>query len=766
MSSVGDAGACGPGPTPGPNNGGSGPACGASNPRKFSEKIALHTQRQAEETAAFQEVMMDLTSTRIQAQKVRLARTQGPYYSGSLPNVNQIGRTASDLQGSFQSPLDSSRSTRHHGLVERVHRDRRFISPSRPYRRQIDSTHSSSVYLSPPPDPSWRRNWNSNFPTDKSQIFHQLPTTALNRTNSDSALHTSVMNSTAGDPFRSGHTLTPQNRRGMFSYPVPPIEENSPDDKRLLKPWDSRKFPLLSSRPKSCEVPGITVFPSPDQQGGAPHGSTVLNTGGSLPDLTSLHFPSPLPTPLDPDEPGYPPLSGGNSTGNLTSTLIQLGINTSSTFHSPGLLPSHQGTLSNPSLQSSLSNPNIQSSLSSHSFPNSLSSASLHSSLSNPSIQSSLSSSPSLRSSLSNQSLHSSLSSQSLQSASSNACYSSSGSFSVQPQVSMSPRRRAQLSPVSLTPDTRRHHPKQFSPTISSTLTSITQGVALDTSQLQVDQRLSQYSFSQPQQIQKGLAPAQTGSHTHMPQPSSQTAQLHLQNMQNFQMQLKWPSQNQNLMSYGPADAEQNKQPQDMQVQTGGPTEQQSAQTQPDTQNQSLPPHQQISPSFSSELDFYNDALFLNSLLNDPYLNLQLTGRHNQNQQMSLDSQVEGLNDDGGSDNTVKGHSGSYHCQQGTLELLDSTDQQLLTQNQCSSYSDGRHTVPNVILTGDSSSGLSKEITNALSGVPGFEIDRFSSDDPLRMDPLVLEGLSMLTDGDLMLADPAVEDSFRSDHLK
>ncbi|KAI7812321.1 putative CREB-regulated transcription coactivator 2-like, partial [Triplophysa rosa] len=149
-SSAGAAGVCGPGPTPGPNH-------GASNPRKFSEKIALHTQRQAEDTAAFQEVMMDLTSTRIQAQKVRLSRTQGPYYGGSLPNVNQIGRNMSELQGSFQSPLDSCRSTRHHGLVERVHRDKHFVSPSRPYRRQMDSSHSASMYLSPPPDSSWRR---------------------------------------------------------------------------------------------------------------------------------------------------------------------------------------------------------------------------------------------------------------------------------------------------------------------------------------------------------------------------------------------------------------------------------------------------------------------------------------------------------------------------------------------------------------------------------------------------------------------------------
>ncbi|KAF4102664.1 CREB-regulated transcription coactivator 2 isoform X2 [Onychostoma macrolepis] len=699
MSSAGAA--CGPGP----NHGGSVPAPGASNPRKFSEKIALHTQRQAEETAAFQEVMMDLTSTRIQAQKVRLARTQGPYYGGSLPNVNQIGRSASDLQGSFPSPLDSNRSTRHHGLVERVHRDRRFISPSRPYRRQMDSSHSNSVYLSPPPDPSWRRNWNSNFATDKSQIFQQLPTTALNRTNSDSALHTSVMNPPAGDPFSTG-----LRRPAVFSYPVPPIEENSPDDGRRLKPWDSSKLSLLSSRPKSCEVPGITVFPSPDQQGGASHGPMVLNTGGSLPDLSSLHFPSPLPTPLDPDEPGYLALSGGGSTGNLTCTLTQLGIHSPSAFHSTGLLQSLQGTSSNPSLQSSLSNPNIQSSLSAHSFHNSLSSASLHSSLSNPSLQSSLSSSPSLRSSLSSQSLQSSLSNSSL-----------SGSFSaLQSQTGSSPRRRAQLTPVILPADTRRHHPKQFSPT-SSTLSSITQGVALDTSRLQVDQRLSPYSFGQQQQqqqVQKGLG-------------------LHLHNMQNlqktFQMQPhKRPSsgqnQNPNPVSYRSADASQ------------------PEQTRSEQQNQ-------ISPALSGDLDLYNDTMFLNSLLDDPYLGLQIR----QNQQLSLDSQLEAVNHGGGSAAVLKAQSDSYHSQ---LELLDSSEQQMFNQNQNQSYTDGRHAVPNIILTGDSS-GLSKEITSALSCVPGFEMDPFSSDDPL-----ALEGLGMLTDGDLMLADPAVEDSFRSDHLK
>ncbi len=43
----------------------------SNNPRKFSEKIALHNQKQAEETAAFEEVMKDLNITR--AARVRLA---------------------------------------------------------------------------------------------------------------------------------------------------------------------------------------------------------------------------------------------------------------------------------------------------------------------------------------------------------------------------------------------------------------------------------------------------------------------------------------------------------------------------------------------------------------------------------------------------------------------------------------------------------------------------------------------------------------------
>lgn len=75
-----------------------------------------------------------------------------------------------------------------------------------------------------------------------------------------------------------------------------------------------------------------SIFPSPDQSMSLPQyqscqdsgfgpglGSSlnsVLNTGGSLPDLTSLHFPSPLSMPLDSEE---------NYSNNLPHAMMHLG---------------------------------------------------------------------------------------------------------------------------------------------------------------------------------------------------------------------------------------------------------------------------------------------------------------------------------------------------------------------------------------------------------------------------------------------------------
>ncbi|CAH2293370.1 CREB-regulated transcription coactivator 1 isoform X2 [Pelobates cultripes] len=288
----------------------------SNNPRKFSEKIALHNQKQAEETAAFEEVMKDLSITRaarLQLQKtqyLQLGQSRGQYYGGSLPNVNQIGNSAIDLpfQTPFQSSgLDTSRTTRHHGLVDRVYRDRnRLGSPHRrplsvdKHGRQVDSCPYGSVYLSPPPDTSWRR------------------------TNSDSALHQSTMNPSQQEAFSGSSQDVHQKRVLLLS--VPGMEDNSSEaDKALNKQgWDTKK--TGSSRPKSCEVPGINIYPSTDQENTTSLIPAAHNTGGSLPDLTNIHFPPPLSIPLDPDESSFPTLSNSNSTGNLASNLTHLGI--------------------------------------------------------------------------------------------------------------------------------------------------------------------------------------------------------------------------------------------------------------------------------------------------------------------------------------------------------------------------------------------------------------------------------------------------------
>ncbi|XP_040597998.1 CREB-regulated transcription coactivator 1 isoform X3 [Mesocricetus auratus] len=306
----------------------------SNNPRKFSEKIALHNQKQAEETAAFEEVMKDLSLTRaarLQLQKsqyLQLGPSRGQYYGGSLPNVNQIGSGSMDF--SFQTPfqssgLDTSRTTRHHGLVDRVYRERgRLGSPHRrplsvdKHGRQADSCPYGTVYLSPPADTSWRR------------------------TNSDSALHQSTMTPTQAESLSGGSQDAHQKR--VLLLAVPGMEETrSETDKTLSKQsWDSKK---TGSRPKSCEVPGINIFPSAEQESTAALIPAPHNTGGSLPDLSNTHFPSPLPTPLDPEEPAFPALTSSGSTGSLA----HLGVSgTAQGMNTPGSSPQHRPAVISP----------------------------------------------------------------------------------------------------------------------------------------------------------------------------------------------------------------------------------------------------------------------------------------------------------------------------------------------------------------------------------------------------------------------------------
>ncbi|KAM9844380.1 CREB-regulated transcription coactivator 1 [Aulostomus maculatus] len=271
----------------------------SNNPRKFSEKIALHNQKQAEETAAFEEVMKDLSITRaarLQLQKtqyLQLGQNRGQYYGGSLPNVNQIGNSTIDVP--FQnSGMDMNKSTRHHGLVDRVYRDRnRITSPHRKplsidkHGRQISFCPYGSVYLSLPPDTSWRR------------------------TNSDSALHQSTLTPAQQASFAGGSQELQPKRVLLLTVPGSEAIKQEGEEDEQKQSWDCKKD---LSRSK---VPGIHIFPSPEQQLSSSLKPAAHNTGGSLPDLTNIQFPSPLPTPLDSDDAAAASFSSSNSAGTL-----------------------------------------------------------------------------------------------------------------------------------------------------------------------------------------------------------------------------------------------------------------------------------------------------------------------------------------------------------------------------------------------------------------------------------------------------------------
>ncbi|XP_031162905.1 CREB-regulated transcription coactivator 1b isoform X1 [Sander lucioperca] len=606
----------------------------SNNPRKFSEKIALHNQKQAEETAAFEEVMKDLNITRaarLQLQKtqyLQLGQNRGQYYGGSLPNVNQIGNGNIDLP--FQnSVLDTSRTTRHHGLVERVYRDRnRITSPHRrplsvdKHGRQIDSCPYSSVYLSPPPDTSWRR------------------------TNSDSALHQSTMNPKPQEVFAGGSQELQPKRVLLLTVPGTENSESNADKDAQEQLWDGEKDD--SSKPNTCDVPGINIFPSPDQELNPSVLPAAHNTGGSLPDLTNIQFPPPLSTPLDPEDTvAFPSLSSSNSTGSLTTNLTHLGISAAS-----------------------------------HGIPT-----------------------------------------------------------SSQPTMTVTAQRRQPpVVPLSLTSDLHlQQSPQQLSPTLSSPI-NISQVVP--TESMTLEQQLSQFPlFNQltaqaqaqllselqkqqqilPQGIQLITLPtlASPGTTASSPSPDSQsqtTASISIGSYRN---------------------------------QTGSPA----------TQSPTSPgSNQGFSPGGSPQ-----HIPLVGSIFGDSFYDQQLALR----QTNALSHQLEQFNM---IENPISSTSLFNQCS--TLNytqaaMMGLTGSSLQDSQQLGYSSHGN--IPNIILTvtGESPPSLSKELTNSLAGVGdvSFDADSQFPLDELKIDPLTLDGLHMLNDPDMVLADSATEDTFRMDRL-
>uniref|UniRef100_A0A4X2LMN8 CREB regulated transcription coactivator 2 n=1 Tax=Vombatus ursinus TaxID=29139 RepID=A0A4X2LMN8_VOMUR len=298
---------------------------------------------------------------------------------------------------------------------------------------------------------------------------------------------------------------------------------------------------------------------------------------------------------------------------------------------------------------------------------------------------------------------HPSLSAPALSSTSSSSSPALGAPLYPTPTPGASPRhRRVPLSPLSLPvggTDARRPQqqlPKQFSPTMSPTLSSITQGVPLDTSKLPVDQRLPPYPYSPPSLLLPAQPPV-TKPLQQQPPPSQSCP-------------VQSPSGQRHYgVPYPPASAGQQ-------------------------------PYAPPTGDFS-----------LGNL-----------------EQFSMESPSGSLTLDPPSFSEGPGFSGNDEPGGGGSGPQDSHALNRQNLTHCARHGP----VPNIILTGDSPPGFSKEIAAALAGVPGFEVAAaglglgLGLEDELRMEPLSLDGLNMLSDPYALLTDPAVEDSFRSDRLQ
>ncbi|XP_024890404.1 CREB-regulated transcription coactivator 1-like isoform X2 [Temnothorax curvispinosus] len=302
-----------------------------ANPRKFSEKIALLNQKEAQDSAAFEAIMKEVSNvtSRVASASssvgasptgsgvpetplsVKSAGASPPQSSGkhlhinlgnqfraggSLPNVNNnvnCGNDAKEHSSPHPGAIHSidlktalSNLEEHNAMYRGDNRSRSMgVGPmrsSRPMEKRHDTSPYSGVpYLSPPPPDTWRR------------------------TNSDSALHQS-----ANEACQSTSAMS--HRRGSDAYQH--AMTGSGSDNR-----DSHHG--FIERPRSsCEmprVPGINIYPSsqpPGQQ------IPIGNNTGSLPDLSNVHFPSPLHTPLDQeDHSSSTPFSNSPQTSSPTN---------------------------------------------------------------------------------------------------------------------------------------------------------------------------------------------------------------------------------------------------------------------------------------------------------------------------------------------------------------------------------------------------------------------------------------------------------------
>ncbi|XP_021712386.1 CREB-regulated transcription coactivator 1-like isoform X2 [Aedes aegypti] len=265
-----------------------------ANPRKFSEKIALHNQKQAEETAEFERIMREVSDvTSKVSRSVNLAPTLGAlgaFRGGSLPNVNNDNdnfqekgdetTTLTELKSYTQLESVKHKKEAPKSNTPNHSRESRGRTPGGPMRnRQSSRNHdtspygNNSVHLIPPMENNWHRSISDSAIHQSLCQQNQLESNHLN-THSPLTLSPTVQRkiSNAQSINKVHHHISSNHL------------ENSVHD--------------IRSRSSTCvaRLPGINIYPSQNHTDAIQ--IPIPSNTGSLPDLTSVGYPM-YPSPLD-----------------------------------------------------------------------------------------------------------------------------------------------------------------------------------------------------------------------------------------------------------------------------------------------------------------------------------------------------------------------------------------------------------------------------------------------------------------------------------
>lgn len=249
-----------------------------ANPRKFSEKIALHNQKQAEETAEFERIMREVSDV--------TSKTD----DGS--NLTELKSYTQPETIKVKKEIAPKASTPSHT------RESRGRTPGGPMRnRQASRNHdtspygNSAVHLIPPTESNWHRSI-SDSAIHQSLCQNQQQDSNHLTTHSPLTLSPTVQRKISNAQHmakgHSSHMVNNLHNHHHQHHPHNSHHDNNGSSAQDIRSRSSTALPRL---------PGINIYPTQNHPDSIQ--IPIPSNTGSLPDLTSVGYPSMYPATLD-----------------------------------------------------------------------------------------------------------------------------------------------------------------------------------------------------------------------------------------------------------------------------------------------------------------------------------------------------------------------------------------------------------------------------------------------------------------------------------